>query len=60
MTISDGGEGYLTWRGVIVNRFSKNIDDVSGGFFFVTDENRENNNADVCSVLRKQGIQNDV
>lgn len=39
VTISDGGEGYSTWRGVIVNRFSKNIDDVSGGFFFVTDEN---------------------
>lgn len=39
VTISDGGEGYSTWRGVLVNRFSKNIDDVSGGFFFVTDEN---------------------
>ena len=39
VTISDGGEGYSTWRGVFTNRFSKNIDDVSGGFFFVTDEN---------------------
>ena len=39
VTISDGGEGYSTRRGVLVNRFSKNIDDVSGGFFFVTDEN---------------------
>lgn len=38
VTISDGGEGYSTRRGVLVNRFSKNIDDVSGGFFFVTDE----------------------
>ena len=39
VTISDGGEGYSTRRGVLVNRFLKNIDDVSGGFFFVTDEN---------------------
>lgn len=39
VTISDGGEGYSTRRGVLVNRFSKNIDNVSGGFFFVTDEN---------------------
>lgn len=39
VTISDGGEGYSTWRGVLVNRFLKNIDDVSGGFFFVSDEN---------------------
>ena len=41
LTIADGGEGYSVGRGVFVNRFSKNIDDVSGGFFFVIDENGE-------------------